>query len=1493
MKKLYLLFVFCSLMLLDLQVVFSQAPDKFSKQPDKFLEEMILFFEDVNKKDKKKSKDFMEFFIEEWVSGKFSAVHKEHMYSICNLMLKDKMRAFPHFYEYLTTVISSINSGQNDNNFETWHKSLVRILIQSNSRQFLSYLEISKNLFTSNVLYSSRATTWKSSNNNYYFEFDTISRIIFPSLDLKCYANDDSSCIYNTSGIYYPTLYKWVGKGGKLDWQRAGFDPDEVWAELSDYEIGIRFSKYTADSVLFYNKNYFNEALLGVVEDKVLADVTEEKAAYPRFYSYYNRFKIENIFKDIDYEGGFGMRGSRLMGAGNEKERAFLTFKLEGKKFIVVSSNTFVIRQDKIASNRATVTIYWENDSIYHPGLEMKYLDENKELSLIRIGEGIAQSPYFDSYHEIDMYVEAMYWKMGEPKIDLELIKGVNQGKATFESSNYFSAHRYFRLQGMDNFNPLDLLYLYSKKVKSKEIYVDELAAHMRKPIEQVSAMLLNLANKGFLIYDIDNEKVIIKDRLFDYLNARRGRTDYDVIQFNSQITGLSNATLSLLNFDLKLRGVPVVFLSDSQKVYIYPTNQELTLKKNRDFTFSGRIHAGLFDFYARECSFDYDKFKLNLPTIDSLSFKVHSFSPDQYGRYPLVRVKTVISDLSGDLLIDHPNNKSGLKNYAEYPVFNSKNDAYVYYDKKSIQGGVYSRDKFNFHVYPFSIDSLDNFSTEGLEFDGYLTSAGIFPDIEEPLKVQSDYSLGFIKDVPASGYPIYGGKGIYFNKVLLSHRGLRGDGALEYLQSKSVSNDFIFHPDSSNAVLQDYTLAEQLGTVEYPSVTAQNVFQRWFPYEDIMEVSKIDIPIAMYNEEAKLHGKLVLTPQSLTGGGTMEFEDAEMDADLYVFKQHVFDADTADFRLKTWDLSELAFSTHNYKSHIDFEERKGEFVSNGGGSKVEFPVNQYICYMDEFEWYMDKEEIALQSSKNKMLEELGEVSNSELIDIDISGSEFVSVHPEQDSLRFYSSKARYNLRNNIIFAIDVRIIKVADAAIFPHDGNVTILKHAKMKTLMDAEVIANTTTKFHNIYDGIINIHSRKSYSGTGNYDYVDIEKKIQQIHFDKIAVDTTGQTYAQSHISDSLSFMLSPYFAFAGDVNLTASKEYLNFDGGYRIDHSCDTLGLYWVKFNTDVNPQEIYLPVDEDLKDINADKLNSALLFSTRYNAIYPSFLSKKINYSDEPIISAGGFVQFEDVTNEYRIASMDKLRQRTLPGNYLSLNKRKCIAKGDGKIELGADLGLVELQTYGNVEHHILTDSTEFELVMLLNFFFAENAIELISDELILANLTGIDLSKDLYTKALNEIVGMEEADKLLSQLNLYGAYRKIPDELIKTMLFADVKLKWNPITRSFISHGPIGIGSINKVQINKYADGYIQLTRKRSGDVLDIYLEVDNEWYYFNYSRNLMQAISSNKEFNTIIREIKSDKRTFRSKETRGAYRYIISTDRKKQDFLRKMQLPGD
>jgi len=391
-------------------------------------------------------------------------------------------------------------------------------------------------------------------------------------MNLVCFANKDSTSIIDTKGVFYPLKSIWKGKNGRISWSRAGFEEDDVHAFLERYEIFLGFSKFSADSVRFFHKIYWNTPIMGSLEDKVLANVTPEKATYPRFQSYVMEIEINNLFDDIDFIGGIEMRGAKLIGLGNKENDAYLSFKRKNKEFVKILSKSFVIYPDRISSALASATIVCREDSIYHPGLQMNYVNESRELSLVRAGEGKIKSPYYDSFHNLDIYSEAIYWKMDLPNINFETIKGVSGlGRATFESSSYFSESRYMRLQGIDPMNPLLRIKKYADRYNVREVSVQGLSEEMLLPQEQVIAMLVNLSNKGFLIYDRDEKRARIKEKLFDYINAVNRKVDYDVIQFNSETYRYQNASLELDSFGLKLYGVPIVYLSDSQNVFVYP----------------------------------------------------------------------------------------------------------------------------------------------------------------------------------------------------------------------------------------------------------------------------------------------------------------------------------------------------------------------------------------------------------------------------------------------------------------------------------------------------------------------------------------------------------------------------------------------------------------------------------------------------------------------------------------------------------------------------------------------------------------------------------------------------------------------------------------------------------------------------------------------------------------------------------------------------------
>lgn len=1464
---------------------------QFSEDPIKFPEEIKAMFAATNM-DKKELNEYMEKFLITWNSAKFNDNIKKAVYTTCNMMVKKKLRVLPEYRSYLNSVENFVNSAQGEDNFKSWQESIFKILSGKIIKNYSDYLEMSENLFADNTFYNSSVIRFMSNNNKYIFEYDSVPKVIFPSLNLRMFNNQgDSGVVYNTRGVYYPYKGVFIGETGKVNWKRAGFDDNTVWAELKKYQIILKTSGFTADSVVFYNKNYFQKPLIGTLSEKVVSE-KGNNISYPRFDSYSKRMEIPNIAKDVNYDGGFSMRGPKFLGSGNKEEDAKLIFHKDGKKFLIVGAKNIGITKDKLTAETANIIFYFDKDSITHPSVNMKFLIQERMLSLIRTTDGISKSPFLNSFHKVDMFFEELAWKIDDPKIDLRMLVGNSQEDAMFESANYFRTDRYDRIQGIDQVNPLIAMRDFVRKNGDvKDFSGQEYARHIKFALKDVAPGLIRLSIMGFITYDVEDDEVHVTEKLFDYIAARAAKIDYDVIQFPSVVRASANASINLLNYDMTIFGVKQIFMSDSQNVVVYPLEQKITLKKNRDFTFAGVVHAGRFDFFGKEFSFNYDKFVIDLKNVDSLRLMVKSREPDAYGEYPLVKVRTVLENINGNLEIDHPANKSGRKPYPSFPIFNSFKDSYAYYNKKTIQNGKYPKDKFYFHLEPFTIDSLDNFTNEGLTFKGEMVTAGIFPTFKEKLTLQEDYSLGFITQTPPGGYPMYGGKATYNSAVKLSNQGLRGDGTLNYVTSVSQSNDFIFFPDSTKAIAQIFDVKEQKGKPEFPQMHAEDARIHFAPAKDNMNIfNHKDKKFQSYNGQSEFNGGLSLTPKQLYGSGVADFSNAKLQAKWVKFKFNSFDSDTSNFSLKALDIASLAFATDNVNSHIDFDKRLGEFKSNGKGSVVKFPVNQYICFMDNFKWYMDDSQIELGASKNAVAKAANE-------DLDLVGPEFISVHPKQDSLRFQSPSAKYDLKKYVITAKEVKYINVADARIYPDKGDVIIEKDAVMRTFTNAKIIANAVTKYHNLYNCTVNVFAKKSYAGSGFYDYVDEIKTKQTFYFSNVSVDTTYQTYAETEIKDTAKFRLSPMFEFKGKVKLKATNQFLVFDGSARMSHDCAAISKSWFKFESEINPMNIYIPVAKDPVDALGKPIAASMMVTTDSTHFYSAFMSPKESTNDPHVLPADGFLFFDKGSREYRISNKEKLVERSLPGNYLSLNTAQCKVYGEGKVNLGGDFGQLKVESYGSALHYIIPDSVIFDMLMSIDFFFEDNAIEKMSDQIIgMADLKPTDFSRPVFEKGMREMLGKEQADKLISQLNLYGSYKKFPDDLKKTLFITDLKMKWNKDTRSYTSYGQIGIGNINKAQVNKYVDGRIELVKKRGGDILNIYLELDQgNWYYFNYTRGTMLAVSSNEAFNTVLKELKPEKREKAGDKDKKEpnYYFNICPPSKKTQFLRKTEKSED
>ena len=464
----------------------------FSSEPEKYLKEVQSYLGVVNKVD---AKQFAKEFEPIWFGSSFSADQRAQIYSTSNLMAQKRLKAYPDFRNYLDAVMNFAISGRNEQDFNQWHETINKVMEGREKKRIAKYIETCSNLFSDNTVFKSSSTIWRASSNNYTFKFTKEPVIEFGETNLMCYSKRDSSVIYKTSGLFYPLTNKWIGNGGTVTWERAGLSKDTVYAELSKYYVSLKTAGFVCDSTKYHSR-YFDVPILGKLAEKVLSNLGKAKVKYPSFESYDKRLIIKNIFENVDYDGGFTIRGRNLQGSGTIDNLARLIFKYKNENFLVVESINFTINDDLVSSEKSKIKIYVEQDSITHPGIQFKYVNKNGKVTIIRGGSGISDSPFYNSYHQLDMYSEAIYWKLGDPVLNFGPLFGSTDISAHFDSFDFFDKNIYDQLTGM-GLNPLVQINNFSNQYGSTTFPSSELASFMRSTKSDLEFMLFNLTTKG------------------------------------------------------------------------------------------------------------------------------------------------------------------------------------------------------------------------------------------------------------------------------------------------------------------------------------------------------------------------------------------------------------------------------------------------------------------------------------------------------------------------------------------------------------------------------------------------------------------------------------------------------------------------------------------------------------------------------------------------------------------------------------------------------------------------------------------------------------------------------------------------------------------------------------------------------------------------------------------------------------------------------------
>lgn len=1412
----------------------------------------------------------------------FSNDEQSVIMDFCDDMVDKHVRAFPVFFNYIAALTAMSGVELSEESIDSWLNSTKYIFEKRPRRVFASHIESSCDFFAKGILNKSGGARWHLRNGVYELVGDTSFMVKVMSGDLVCKTTQDSAEIHNAYGTFDGSTGIFHGRRGRVDWTRYNIDPSTVYATLSNFKVDVKQPEYSADSTVYYNKLLFDKPLMGTLRDRPSTVAPNNRTDYPQFTSYDVR-DIDEYYRNISYRGHVHITGSNFNVTGTADDKAILTINKKGKRMLELKSTMFKMYDQKIVSDKVSLFVFLGNDTIRHPYLGLRYEEAKRRMMLYFPRNDMSKLPFTDTYHGVNIYFDAFNWDIDSNEAAFQQMESqTTDSQGYFSSLDYFRKNEFDKMKGIDVSHPIYKVAAYLYDYNTNTVSINDFAAYAQRSIDQSVNLFITLSSMGYMEYDPDTQTGVVTPLFYKAIKARRGSTEYDIIKIRSYTSNrMPNMVLDMTNYDIVVNGVQPIVLSDVKQVNMVPDSGRIVLKSDRNFVFAGKVNAGLFEFFSHENSFNYAEFRLDLPTIDSISFYVKRDNSTDLTQQSLVRVKNVIADLSGVLVIDDKKNRSGSMQYPEYPKFICNQESYVYFDKKSINEGKLSRDKFKYIVEPFEIDSLMTFTTDGLHFPGRLVSP-IFPDIHQNLGVMSDYSLGFNNVADDGGYPMYGGKGTYYNDIHLSNKGFYGDGKIRYCNSVYTSDKHKFYFDAVISKTTAFAMEKRATGDKFPEASGGVMRFRWNVYQSYVELNTIQTPVRVFGK-TDFYGKLDIKPTDMKGEGQLVYNNSALTSGDFSFDNVSLVAEKSNFVLRN-DQSDSVFLADNYRTLMDFERNLSVFNYLDEASNLKFPMNMFACTLDEAEWDMSEEVISISNRDKTYEKQLVNVDYKDLIDVEFDGSRFVSLHPDHDSLTFYCLNADYNLSDYSVNCRDVKIIKIGNVAVFPGDGLVSIGRSATIRPIEGATIIGDMIDRRYTFTNANVNIYGKNNYNANGWCNYVSATGAVTPIYFPSIEPVEDGKTRAVAQISESDNFMLSPYFAFMGNVIINMDEAFMHFNGKYRMTHDC-IRNLPWLSADTVINPADIRIPVE--LGEKNPYILNG--LYYDRYVEKHVAALLSpaRSDMSYDTLNHTQGVLSFDFETQSY---SMEGVDNKDIVSK-INFYPKQCQVVGEGNMEIGTHGVFVDIVSNGIYKYNLANDSMSFNATLAIKLPFDGSLAHYMADSLSDSDYESLDLDRTTYLNVVRSKATKNEFERVEREVEQSGHPRRMPSIFDESLVLSDVDLIWNDEENSFLSSGKIGVASVHRSQVNMYVDGYLEIRKQRNSEVITTYLEpMPGTWFFMHYENGILQIMSSSKAFNRRVVGIKEKSRQFVDRKSGQKFEYVVSTIMKVNNFVRRMKV---
>ena len=453
--------------------------------------------------------------------------------------------------------------------------------------------------------------------------------------------------------------------------------------------------------------------------------------------------------------------------------------------------------------------------------------------------------------------------------------------------------------------------------------------------------------------------------------------------------------------------------------------------------------------------------------------------------------------------------------------------------------------------------------------------------------------------------------------------------------------------------------------------------------------------------------------------------------------------------------------------------------------------------------------------------------------------------------------------------------MKSADAFIYPSDGKILVWPDARIDTLYDAKIIADTLSKFHVINKATVKLKGRNTYNASGYYEY-NVGPHNQEIEFqDVVGSRSLGKgnyknrgvvTRAKGVVDADKQFYIDHKTEYVGEINLQSNQKELSFKGHARLDANLSN--KHWFSVNFDGDRSDLSIKFERP-QNFEGEIIRNGIFLSRETAMIYPRIMSPLYYRKDRQLMEATGILNYDEKLDHFRFGDSTKVMNPSVnKGNLIVFENKTGKVKAEGKFNFSEDLEFLNVDAAGRMETlaEVISDTLNSG-PMTTNVVTGEFMLGvdiLLPDELekIMVNdflnyaldAQGVVYASDVrfYQKAVAELFpDNKEITKAISDIALNTFL--IPEKYNKySFLFNKLDLKWDSDYQSFITlDDKVGISSIKGKPFNKKVTCYMEtkMPMQEKDDRYYIYLRSPSgSYYFFGYRGGILNIFSNNSDF---------------------------------------------